>query len=67
MGKVLSAEELKKLPVGTVVRLNRDNYWMSTKYRVVELHGLKCLCGVHTGRLLTIKPRPKNKIYYELL
>jgi len=66
MSKTLSVDEIKKLPVGTIILFKKDDFWAATKYRIIELHGLKCFCGVYTGKLLTIKPRPKNKIYYEL-
>lgn len=65
MREILTAQECKELPVGSLVLARKDEFVMGRLFRIVELHGLKCFCGVYSRQILTIKPRPKKKIWYE--
>ena len=55
--KIISIEEVKSLPIGSIVYLKKDGYWMACKYRIAEKNGCTYLEGVHTKRMLAISEK----------
>ena len=62
--RIASIEEVRSLPVGSVVYLKKDGYWLTGKYRICEKHGCKYLEGVHNHRMLGITE--KKLFHYEI-
>lgn len=62
--RIISANEVANLPVGSIVYLRKDGYWLAGQYRVRMMHGLKYLEGVHSKRMLSINN--KKLYHYEL-
>ena len=53
-----SVNEVKGMPIGSIVYRRKNDYWRRSKYKVVVLNGVKLLQNIHTDGLLTIKRRP---------
>ena len=62
--RIVSAKEVKKLPVGTFVWLRKGNSWRASKYKIVEERGVKLLMSMHSRQLRTIKDR--QVFHYEV-
>ena len=55
--RIVSEEEVKEMPINAIVYQRKNNYWRRSKYRLIQMHGLKLLQNIHTRALLTIKKR----------
>lgn len=62
--RIVSAREVKQLPVGTFVWLRKGNSWRASKYKIVEEHGVKFLLGTNSRLIKTIKKDPA--FHYEI-
>jgi len=61
--RILTAQEVKELPEGTIVYMRKGTDWRTSKYRVVVKDRGKFLVSVHTNSLRIIKDR--KAFHYE--
>lgn len=64
MSRIVTVEEVKALPIGTLVYMRKQDNWRRTTHKIAELNGLKVLVSVHTRAIRTIKDR--RVFHYEI-